>query len=711
MVNINKLIVLLFLFISELFAQQSLTLKQVVLERETVSPKKLSQIYWIPKNDKFSYVKDNILYYESVDGNDKGEMLNLNKLNENLKSNNLNNFGTFPSFSWYSQNEIWFWDGNKLIIYNFQKSELKIRNEIREGGENTDFVDADKIAYTIDNNLFIAQNGKQIAVTNDSDTRIVNGQIVSRVEFGISKGTFWSPNAKYLAFYRKDETKVTNYPILNIDDHPTTVKWIKYPMAGMHSEYLSIGVYNVNTGKTIFLKTEKKSDQYLPGVTWSPDEKYIYVNKLNRDQNHLELTKYSAITGEKVSILFEENNDKYVEPMQGPIFFKNEPDIFLWLSRNEGWNHLSLYDASGTRIHKINKDEWEITSFNGFDDTGVYAFFTAAAESPLDRNFYKLNLNNYEYTPLTTGPGIHTVTKNNKCNYFLDEYTSYDTPYKLSLLDSDGNVIRTVYEAPNPLAGYSIGKTEIVKLKSEDGFDLYGRIIYPPDFDSTKAYPVLVYVYGGPHEQLIENSWLYEAGLWLNFMAEQGFIVFTLDNRGSNNRGLKFEQVIFRNLGTEEIKDQMIGVDYLKSLPFVDSQNMGVFGWSYGGFMATSLMTRTPDVFKAGVAGGAVIDWSYYEVMYTERYMDTPQTNPDGYKNSSLLNYVQNLNGKLLLVHGTSDPTVVWQNTLLFAQQAAHLGIDLDYYPYIGQQHGVRGVDRFQLYLKITNYFKQYLMN
>ncbi len=707
----KKIIALILLFIIPLFAQQSLTLKQVILESESISPQKPSQVYWIPGVDKFSYVKDDILYYESVDGNDKGELTTLNKLNVVLQANNLKEQGSFPLFSWYSKDEIWFWNGNKLIVYNVQTSKLIEKNEITDGGKNSDFIDADKIAYTIDNNLYIALDGKQVAVTKDSDNGIVNGQTVSRVEFGISKGTFWSPNAKYLAFYRKDETQVTNYPILNIDDHPATVKWIKYPMSGMHSEYLSIGVYNVNTGKKIFLKTEENSDQYLPGVTWSPDEKYIYVNKLNRDQNHLELTKYSAITGEKVSVLFEENNDKYVEPMQGPIFFKNEPDIFLWLSRNEGWNHLSLYDASGTRIHKINKADWEITSFDGFDDTGVYAFFTAAAESPLDRNFYKLNLNNYEYIPLTTGAGVHTVTKNNHCNYFLDEYSSYDTPYKLNLLDSDGEIIRNAYEAPNPLAGYSIGKTEILKLKSEDGFDLYGRMIYPPDFDSTKTYPVLVYVYGGPHEQLIENSWLYDAGLWLNYMAEQGFIVFTLDNRGSYNRGLKFEQVIFRNLGTEEIKDQMIGVDYLKTLPFVDSERMGIFGWSYGGFMTTSLMTRKPDIFKAGVAGGAVIDWSYYEVMYTERYMDTPQTNHDGYKKANLLNYVQNLNGKLLLVHGTSDPTVVWQNTLLFAEQAAHLGIDLDYYPYVGHQHGVRGIDRFQLYLKITNYFKQYLMN
>jgi dipeptidyl-peptidase-4 len=237
-------------------------------------------------------------------------------------------------------------------------------------------------------------------------------------------------------------------------------------------------------------------------------------------------------------------------------------------------------------------------------------------------------------------------------------------------------------------------------------------IIFPADFDmptgqadNTKKYPVLVYVYGGPHEQLIRNQWLGGSNLWLNYMAQQGFIIFTLDNRGSANRGLEFEQSTFRKLGTIEIEDQLTGIEYLKSLPYVDSERMGLFGWSYGGYMTVSLMTRTPDVFKVGVAGAPVIDWNYYEVMYTERYMDTPQTNPEGYKESSLFNYIKDLKGKLLIVHGTYDETVVLQHSLLYAESAAHLGIDLDYYPYIGHKHGIVGKDKFHLYHKITNYF------
>jgi dipeptidyl-peptidase-4 len=402
-------------------------------------------------------------------------------------------------------------------------------------------------------------------------------------------------------------------------------------------------------------------------------------------------------------------NDKYVEPEHGPIFFKGEPAIFIFQSRNEGWNHLSLYDAAGNRIKKLTDGEWEVTEFNGFDKLGINIFYTSTQESPLERHFYKLSMDSYESKKITNETGFHEVTVLNKGKYFLDEFSSLSVPSRVDLLNSNGELIRTVYESENPLAEYNLGKTEIFQIKSKSGYDLYSRIIYPPDFDETQKYPVLVFLYGGPHRQKVENSWLGAATLWLNFMAQKGFLVFTMDNRGSAYRGLEFEQATFRKLGTVEVEDQLTGIEYLNNLPFVDQAKIGVFGWSYGGFMAASLMTRIPEVFKVGVAGGAVIDWQYYEAMYTERYMDTPETNPEGYKESNVLNYIQNLKGKLLLVHGTYDPIVVWQHTLLLAEKAVQLGIDLDYYPYIGHKHGVKGMDRFHLYQKITNYFLENL--
>jgi dipeptidyl-peptidase-4 len=705
---INRIVLASFVFVAIVFAQNELTLEQVILKPHSLAPKKLKQIQLVPDTDNFSYVEsfgDNErLISESINGDLKNTLVLLSELNSILNKQKLQTVNTFPLFSWYSNSEIWFWNKNELILLNILTKELSVLNKIDELGQNPEFIDPKKIAYTIDNNLFLAYDFEQIQITKDSGG-IVNGYSVHRNEFGINKGIFWSSNDNYFAFYRKDETSVTDYPILDISTRPATVKYIKYPMAGMISEEVTVGIYDIQNNKITWLETGDPKDKYLPGVTWSPDSKYIFINELNRDQNHLKFSKYDARTGKLVKVLFEEFNEKYVEPEHGPIFFENETEIFIWQSRNEGWNHLSLYDAAGNRIKKLTDGEWEVTQFNGFDKLGINIFYTSTQESPLERQFYKLSMDSYESKRITIESGYHDVTVLNKGKYFLDEFSSLTVPYRVDLLNSDGELIRTVYEAINPLAVYKMGKTEISSLKSSGGFNLYSRIIYPPDFDESNKYPVIVFVYGGPHRQKIENSWLGNASLWLNFMAQKGYIIFTVDNRGSAFRGLEFEQTTFGRLGTVEIEDQITGVEYLKTLSFVDENKIGVFGWSYGGFMTASLLTRAPEIFKVGVAGGAVIDWQYYEVMYTERYMDTPETNPDGYVNSSILNHLQNLKGKLLLLHGTSDPVVVWQQTLLLAEKAANLGIDVDYYPYIGHEHGVKGNDKLHLYKKITNYF------
>jgi dipeptidyl-peptidase-4 len=691
------------------YAQKNFTLEQVILEKTSLSPVHLNQLHWIPDTEEFSYVEESEngikLVVEQIEAGNKRILTSIDELNSSLSNAMLDSVTTFPQFTWHRANEIWFWQKNKLVLFNINSNKATVLNEITEGGSNCEFITPGKIAYTIDNNLYIADNLNQIEITNDENPAIVNGKAVHRVEFGITKGIFWSPNSNYLAFYSKDETMVTDYPLVDVTQKPAALVTNKYPMAGMPSHHVKIGVYNLASGESTWLNTGEPKDQYLPGVTWSPNERYIFINVLNRDQNHLKVSKFDVKTGELVKVMFEETNEKYVEPELGPIFFEDDPDMFIWQSRNEGWKQLSLYDASGTRILKLTKGEWEVTDFDGFDKSGTNIYFTSTRESPLERHYYKLSLDSYTIKKITSEPGTHQVFKNPNGKYFLDTYSNTSVPYRVDLIDKSGELIRTIYEAPNPLDGYNLGSTEFINLKSNDGYDLYGRLIRPPGFEETKKYPVLVYVYGGPHAQKVTNKWLAGANLWLNYMAQQGFVVFTVDNRGSGNRGLEFEQTIFRHLGTVEIEDQLAGIEYLKSLPFVDSDRIGVYGWSYGGFMATSLMTRTPGVYKVGVGGGAVIDWQYYEVMYTERYMDTPQDNPEGYEESSLLNYAENLEGKLLLVHGTSDSTVVWQHTLLFAQKVANLGIDMDYYPYIGHGHGVKGIDKFHLYQKITNYF------
>ena len=690
-------------------AQKNFTLEQVTLEPETLQLKKLKQLQWIPGTDDFAYVfSDNnsmSLIKENSEVAGKTELTTLYKLNTTLATAGLSKVKSFPEFSWSSNNTIRFWDGNKLIDFNTSNNSVTILNQIESNGMNPDFISPGKIAYTLDNNLYITVNSKQIQITNDNDKGIVNGQIVSRNEFGIKKGTFWSPKENYLAFYRKDETKVTDYPILDIEEKPAVVNYIKYPMAGMASEEVTIGVYNLSTKKITWLKTGEPKDHYLTGVTWSPNEKYIYVNELNRDQNVMKLSRYNSATGDLEKVLIEETSDKYVEPMHGPIFFEGDPSMFIWMTRTDGWNHLYLYDAQGAKIVQLTKGNWEVTDYDGLSLVGFNIFFTATEQGPLNRDYYKIDLDRYEMIKITNGSGTHNVVRNENGTKYLDQFENLETPYKVNVLDKNGELIREVYSAPNPFDSYNVGKTIIDTLKSSDGFALFCRTILPPEFDQTKKYPVIIYVYGGPHKQKVTNTWLGGADLWLNYLAQQGFIVFTLDNRGSYNRGLEFEQKTFRNLGKIEIEDQMIGINYLKSLPYVDAERLGVYGRSYGGFMSASLMTREPDVFKVGVSESPVIDWQYYEVMYTERYMNTPKTNADGYAESSVLNYVQNLKGKLLLVHGTYDPVVVWQHSLLFIEKATHHGIDVDYFPYIGQFHHVTGSDKFHLYQKITNYF------
>jgi dipeptidyl-peptidase-4 len=710
----KSLQILLAILISGIsIAQKDFTLRQIIFDYETISPVKLKQLQWIPGTEDFAYVKkvENkiALIKENVRYEGKQILFTLESLNELVQQNRILPLDSLPEFKWISNNTIQFWIKNLLVNYNVDKNSLMVINNIDDKGKNADFNDPSKIAYTIENNLYISINSKQIQITNDNNKGIVNGHSVHRNEFGITKGIFWSPKNNYLAFYRKDETMVTDYPVLDISVRPAAVNNIKYPMAGMKSEEVTAGVYDINSKNTIWLKTGEPKDHYIPGITWSPDEKYIYISELNREQDTLKLTKYDASTGEMIKVLFEETNEKYVEPMNGLIFFEDEPDMFIHTTRNDGWNHLFLYDAQGAKIKQLTNGEWEVTDFDGIGTVGYNIFFTATEQGPLDRHYYKIDLDRYEITRITNRAGYHKVIRNNEGTMFLDVFENVDTPYVVSVLDKSGEVIREVYSAPDPVDEYNFGSTKIFTLKSSDGFDLYCREILPPGFDHNKKYPVIVYVYGGPHAQLIDNTWLGGAKLWFHYLAQKGFIIFTLDNRGSAYRGLEFEQTTFRRLGTIELEDQMTGIEYLKSLSYVDVNRMGVHGWSYGGFMATGLMTRTPGIFKVGVTGGAVIDWRYYEVMYTERYMDTPEANPEGFKESNLLNYAQNLKGKLLLVHGTSDPTVVWQHTLLYCKKVTELGIDMDYFPYLDHLHHVKGTDKFHLYQKMTNYFLENL--
>jgi dipeptidyl-peptidase-4 len=674
-----------------------------------VFPARVQQLQWLGNSDQYVMAKKKEMVAVAASNGKEQLLFSLETLNKDLQNAGMETLKRFPRFRFKNHTQALFSRKGDYYRYDFVQHKMIKTNHLPDTAENI-FRNPknDDLAFTLSNNLYLSKNGKITAVTHDKNTGIVNGQIVSRNEFGIDHGIFWSPDGKLLAFYRKDESRVGNYPLVDVNQRIAKVKYTRYPMAGTSSEYVTLGVYNPASGKTLFLKTGDKIEQYLTAVTWGPQSKYIYIALLNREQNHMWLNKYDASDGSLVKTLFEESNEKYVEPLFPLYFNPYQPNQFIWNSRRDGWNHLYLYNTDGKLLKQLTKGNWEVTSFEGyFMKHKVY--FKATKESPLQQNLYAADLRNGKIQRLTPDHGTHMAMASHSGKYLIDIYSSTDVSRAYKLVNNHGKVLRTIQDDIHPLKDYRLGKMSIFKLKSEDGSDLYCRMIKPLDFDSTKKYPVIVYVYGGPHAQLITDSWLGGAGLFLNYLASNGYLIFTLDNHGSANRGRDFEQVIHRHLGDFEIRDQMIGVNYLKSLPYVDSNRIGVDGWSYGGFMTTSLMTRKPGVFKVAVAGGPVIDWKYYEVMYGERYMDTPQENPEGYQKASLLNYVKNLKGHLLLIHGTMDPTVVWQNSLLFVQKAIHLNKLMDYFVYPGQQHGVRGRDRLQLNRKIKQYFDDYL--
>ncbi|HRS53283.1 MAG TPA: DPP IV N-terminal domain-containing protein [Bacteroidales bacterium] len=710
--KIQSLIVLciiLLLFCTNVFSQNKYLKLEDPFINPNVYPEYLENIIWCD-NTNFTWVSNDTLLSENINTNKIQTIITLKELNNLLEAIQEPTVKYFLTIEWADPNTFFFTNEKKIYTYNKNSKKIEIITSLDKDAENIDIHNKTlKVAFTIGNNLFIADKNNIKQITFDNITGIVNGKSVHREEFGITKGTFWSPLANYLAFYRMDETMVTDYPLVKINSTPAKLYNIKYPMAGMTSHQVTIGVYNCKTNKTIFLKTGTPVDQYLTNISWSPDEKYILVAIVNREQNYYKLNKYDANTGEFISKLFEEQNDKYVEPLH-PAYFINNTHDFIWLSRKDGFTHAYLYNANNNSLKQITTGKWEIDDIIGFDKNNQIAYFTANKDNIIGKDIYSVNIKNKLITRISNINGYHEPLFSPDFKYVIDQFSnSKDIVNRYDLLTSSGKYIKTLLNSKNPLKEYDLGETSIFTLKAEDGTDLYCRLIKPANMLPDKKYPVLYYVYGGPHSQLVADKWLGNANLFFNYMAQQGYVIFTMDNRGTSRRGANFEQAIFRNLGNVEIKDQLIGVEYLKKQPYVDTTRLGIHGWSYGGFMTLMMMLKHPGLFKVAIAGGPVTHWKYYEVMYGERYMDTPQENPQGYENANVMNYAKNLNGKLLLIHGAMDSTVVWQHTLVLLQKFIEEGKIVDYFIYPEQAHNIRGKTVLHLYKKIEQYFKENL--
>ena len=693
-----QLIVLMFFSVS-INAQEKLTLDQAVLgQYGQFYPEQVFDFQWIKDQNTYSYLKNYRTLVIGEIGGEEKEVMNISDLNVALGVE----FNYFSELKWRDGHTFILIDKNVIVVYDLDKKSGSFIGLPEEAENITVDPVCKNVAYTVDNNLFYTPIGKfeSHAVTQNDDKNIVSGQSIARDEMGISQGIFWSPSGKSIMFYQKDETYVHDFPLLDIDNYPGTLKSIKYPMAGQASERPKVGLYSLKDSKSHFISTEHGIENYLTNVSWTPDEQFVVVVEVARSQDHIWVQKYNA-EGTLVQTLFEETSDTWVEPERPAYFPSDKSNNFVWVSEKDGYDNLYYYSIDGKLIKQITTNQFPLLDIVAAQNGEV--FFTATGPSPLNTLLYKVDTKGKQLL-LTKEEGTHSVNVNSTGETIFDQYSAHDVPNRAVIRNTKGKVTKEMVKADNPLKKFDLSEAEIKTIQSRDGVDLYTRMIKPKDFDATKKYPVLIYVYGGPHAQMITNSWLDGASLWMHWMANQGYIVYTLDNRGSANRGADFEHIIHRNLGVIESKDQMDGVNYLSGLDYIDTDRIAIHGWSFGGFMTITMMMDEPNVFKVGVAGGPVTDWKFYEVMYGERYMDQPNENPDGYAKASLLNRAADLKGDLLMIYGSVDPVVVPQHSLSLIQKFVGLGIQTDMFVYPMHEHNVRGKDRIHLMKKVLDY-------
>ncbi|MEO8067485.1 MAG: DPP IV N-terminal domain-containing protein [Flavobacteriales bacterium] len=708
---------------------KTLTLSDAVLKSGTdLAPQRLKGLQWIPGTSSYCYLKNDTLW--AGVGGKRADMpiAMLADLNAGLPEEA--QLKRFPGIEWEGSTQFSFMHNDRVYLWDRKDNKLSERLRMLPEATNQDMDGKQhQVAYTVGQNLYIARPGEKdnIVVTKDTVDGIVNGQSVHRQEYGIVKGTFWSPDGNALAFYRMDESMVTPYFVESIGTKPSTFNKLRYPMAGQTSHQVKLGIFDMRTRSTHYLSTGEPVDQYLTNIAWDPDGQFAYITHLNRAADHLRLIQYDVKTGAPVKTLLEEKNDKWLEPEHPARFLEKNKGKYIWWSERDGRQHLYLYDLKNGLVRQLTKGDWTVTEILGTDEKEEYVYVQGTTEdvaptlppvvgdmrTPVimtggrmgscETHLYRVELATGTATRITNEVGTHQCQLEG--DFVIDAWSSTAVPGRTDMRDaSTGQVVKTMVDSSDPYAGYRVGTVELFTIPGSNSDRLNARLIKPYGFDPGKKYPVIVYVYNGPHVQLVTNSFLGGASPWMLEAAERGYLVFTVDGHGSENRGLAFEQTVHRRLGTVEVEDQAAGAEYLKKLPYVDADRMAVHGWSFGGFMTVSLMLKKPGLFKVGVAGGPVMDWAMYEVMYTERYMDTPQENPEGYATSALTDKAELLQGNLLIIHGTMDDTVLREHSLTFLKNCVDKGVQVEYFEYPGHAHNVRGKDRLHLMTKVLDH-------
>jgi dipeptidyl-peptidase 4 len=720
----RKLVLLSYAFVLAASAQQPLTLHDAVLKAGTdLAPERIRGLQWIEGGNTYSYVKGEKLMRGTLGKSADAPIADLATVNKHLPDSV--KLKAWPMVQWMGLEQFRFIHDGRLLDYTIGKDELRTHTNIGKGAANEEVHQATgAVAYTVENNVYLARPGigKRLntPITTDGADGIVNGQSVHRQEYGIVKGLFWAPKGTRLAFYRMDETMVTTYALEDISTKPSAFDKIRYPMAGQASHHVTIGVHDLASGNTVFLKTGEPLDQYLTNISWEPDDKHMLVAHIDRATENLRMVRYDASTGEPVGTIFSEHSDKYLDPQHPALFLKNKPTQFIWHSNRDGWNHLYLYDVRTGLVRQLTTGPWEVNGVCGTDPQERFVFAEGSGQvtkkdprGALETHLYRVELATGKTLSLTSADfGVHHGVMSSDGAYVIDTWSSVRVPNRTVIRDARSSaIVKTLVDAKDPYASYTVGTVELLTVPGENGDMLNARLIKPSHFDPTNKYPVLIYVYNGPHVQLVTNSFLAGASPWMLHAAERGYLVWTVDGHGTPNQGLDFEQVIHRQLSVVEVKDQMHGVEWLKQQPWVDATRMAVHGWSYGGHMTTAMLTRNPGVFKAGVAGGPVMDWAMYEVMYGERYMDTPLENPEGYATTALANTAKDLKDDLLIITGGKDDTVVLEHSYTFLKACVAAGVQVDFFNYPGHGHNVRGKDRLHLMEKVLSYIDERMLS
>lgn len=716
--SISAIAVLLFLF-SGIFAQQKKLTMDDIYHSSKFSLKYLSGIKWAPDGKAFYFIKHKkdttLIMRHDLQNGLESIWLDVHAITDPQTGRPL------QVFDWTLSNNgrkilfktdarrVWRrYDEARFLIYDLKTKELKpvhaYHLRIRHAKLSPD---GSKVGYTFDNNIYVQDvaTGKVTQITFDGSKDIINGQFdwVYEEEFGQSDGWRWSPDSKKIAFWRVDQSKEPTFSWTEFEGIYGSVRTIHYPKAGGTNATVKIGVYNLDSARTVWMDTGVNSNQYIPRIKWTNDSNVLSIERMNRLQNKLELMLADVNTG-KTKIILTETDPCWVDVRDDLTFLKNKKQ-FLWTSERSGYRHIYLFDLKGKKKKQLTKGHWEVTSVAGVDEDNGWVYFTANKGSSIENHIFAVKLNGKGLHRLDSEPGWHRPMFSPKWNYFIDAFSNAKQPPVQDLCTIQGKVVRhLIQNSIDKFKEVGVAIPHYFQMTTEDGVKLNARIIKPVDFDSTKKYPVLIYGYGGPGSQMVRNSWDYSI-LWYTLLTQHGYIIFTVDNRGTGGRGKAFKNLAYGDIGKYALGDHIQAAKYLAKLPYVDKTRIGIWGWSGGGYLTLMAMTKGSKYFKAGIAVAPVVDFRLYDTIWTERYMGLPDQNKAGYDSTSVLSYVNGYKGGLLVVHGSSDDNVHMQNTMQFIKRLQEEGKQFRLMIYPGLNHSLLGpYARYHLFSMMTDF-------